>query len=145
MVLGFPILNHFRGEGVFGREVEGCFWHLPLPVYQTSSFHCTSLGSSLQTNGCKWCFILLLIFKVSEAKTLFFETWRPAQSKTVPAKCFWVRKEQHSALSHAISILLISCFIVPSILAIVPQKPKSCLQQNLVDCPDCGGLDTFYI
>ena len=25
-------------------------------------------------------------------------------------------------------------------LAIVPGKPKTCLQENLVDCADCGGL-----
>ena len=27
-----------------------------------------------------------------------------------------------------------------TILAIVPGKPKMCLQENLVDCADCGGL-----
>ena len=27
-----------------------------------------------------------------------------------------------------------------TILAIVPGKPKMCLQENLVDCTDCGGL-----
>ena len=25
-------------------------------------------------------------------------------------------------------------------MAIVPGKPKMCLQENLVDCVDCGGL-----
>ena len=27
-----------------------------------------------------------------------------------------------------------------AILAIVPGKPDMCLQENLVDCVDCGGL-----
>ena len=27
-----------------------------------------------------------------------------------------------------------------TILAIGPGKPKMCLQENLVDCADCGGL-----
>ena len=26
------------------------------------------------------------------------------------------------------------------VLAVVPGKPKMCLQENLVDCADCGGL-----
>ena len=29
-----------------------------------------------------------------------------------------------------------------TILAIVPGKPKTCQQENLVDCADCGGLCT---
>ena len=28
-----------------------------------------------------------------------------------------------------------------AILGFVPGKPKMCLQENLVDCADCGGLD----
>ena len=30
-----------------------------------------------------------------------------------------------------------------TILAIVPGKPKMCLQDNLVDCADCGGVFIF--
>ena len=32
-----------------------------------------------------------------------------------------------------------------AILAIVPGKPKMCLQENLVDCTDCGGLPNISI
>ena len=30
-----------------------------------------------------------------------------------------------------------------TILAIVPGKPKTCLQENVVDCADCGDLNIF--
>ena len=32
-----------------------------------------------------------------------------------------------------------------AILAIVPGKPKMCLQENLADCADCGGLKIIYL
>ena len=31
-----------------------------------------------------------------------------------------------------------------TLLAIVPGKQKMCLQENLGDCADCGGLHTPY-
>ena len=31
-----------------------------------------------------------------------------------------------------------------TILAIVPGKTKMCLQENLVDCADCGGLSPYF-
>ena len=30
-----------------------------------------------------------------------------------------------------------------TVLAIVPCKPNMCLQENLVDCADCGGLKDY--
>ena len=32
-----------------------------------------------------------------------------------------------------------------TILALVPVKSKMCLQENLVDCADCGGLQLWLI
>ena len=32
-----------------------------------------------------------------------------------------------------------------AILAIVPGKPSMCLQENLADCVDCGGLPLLQI
>ena len=88
------------------------------------------------------------------------------QSETVPKRifqifmCLW--QKNPSALSyatfsvrlcclHAFLYLLrsyLSLYIHPMyhltlqipILAIAPGKPKMCLQENLVNCADCGGL-----
>ena len=32
-----------------------------------------------------------------------------------------------------------------TILTIVPGKPKMCLQESLVDCADCGGLNLIQL
>ena len=76
-------------------------------------------------------------------------------------------KKHPSALSHATFRARLCCFyaflyllhsylsvyfhqmyhltLQITILAIVPGKPKMCLQENLVDCADCGGLlDTIW-
>ena len=91
---------------------------------------------------------------------------RPPQRETVPARLFFIfvracGKKHTSALSHATFSLRLCCFLASlylinsylsvhfqlmyhlslqmPILAILPGKPKMCLQEILVDCADCGG------
>ena len=45
----------------------------------------------------------------------------------------------HSDLS-VYSHLMYHLTLKMTVLAIVPGKQNSCLQENLVDCADCGGL-----